>query len=144
MVNSNFGLGKEYLLKVEHNSDLIQFITAFAEKENIRAASFTAIGALKRSKLGFYDQKNRKYVWFSLPFPQELASCIGNISIKNDRPFVHAHAVISDINGNTQAGHLLEGIVFAAEVYLKTLNIGRIERKDDAVTGLSLWDQKMG
>jgi hypothetical protein len=31
------------------------------------------------------------------------------ISIKEDKPFVHAHAVLGDQNGNAEAGHLLEG-----------------------------------
>jgi hypothetical protein len=71
--------------------------------------------------------------------PQEVASCIGNISIKEGEPFVHAHAVLADQNGNTKAGHLIEGKVFAAEIHLTELIGEELVRKDDAVTGLSLW-----
>jgi len=65
---------------------------------------------------------------------------VGNVSLKDGEPFVHAHAVLSDEKGNTRAGHLLEGIVFAAEVHLSQLEGPKLERKYDEVTGLSLWD----
>jgi predicted DNA-binding protein with PD1-like motif len=137
---TQFELGRNFLVRAEHNSDLIQFVTELAEKEGITAATFTAIGALKRAKLEFYDQKKHEYQEITLDSPHEIASCMGNISAKDGRPFVHAHAVLADKNGNTKAGHLLEGVVFAAEIHLRELKGAKLERKYDKVTGLSLWE----
>jgi predicted DNA-binding protein with PD1-like motif len=95
---------------------------------------------LKSAKLGFYDQHKHEYSEHMLSAPQEIASCVGNISIKEGEPFVHAHVVLGDENGNVKAGHLLEGKVFAAEIHLFELLGEKIERENDAVTGLSLWD----
>jgi predicted DNA-binding protein with PD1-like motif len=103
-------------------------------------AAFTSIGALKCAKLGFYNQEKHEYLETLLLSPQEIASCVGNISLKEGDPFVHAHAVLADLNGNAKAGHLLEGKVFAAEVHLIELIGEKIVRKNDALTGLSLWD----
>jgi len=97
---------------------------------------------LKRARLGFYDQKNHEYREIKIDSPHEMASCIGNISLKDGEPFVHAHVVLADEAGNTKAGHLLEGIVFAAEVHLRRLEGPKLERKHDEVTGLSLWEVK--
>jgi predicted DNA-binding protein with PD1-like motif len=72
--------------------------------------------------------------------PQEIASCIGNFSLKNGAPFVRAHAVLADQTGIARAGHLLAGRAFAAEVHLIELVGEKVERKSDAVTGLSLWN----
>ena len=55
---AEFNLKRNLLLRGEHDSDLVQFITKIAEDKGITAAEFTAIGALKRAKLGFYDQEN--------------------------------------------------------------------------------------
>ena len=140
MVYAKFDLGRNFLVRAEHNSDLVQFVTELAEKEGIIVAAFTAIGALKRAKLEFYDQEKHEYQEITLDSPQEIASCIGNISVKDGKPFVHAHAVLADKNGNTKAGHLLEGIVFAAEVHLRELKGAKLERKYDKVTDLSLWE----
>lgn len=109
-----FNPNSNMLVRVKHNSDLVRFITELAERKGITAASFTAIGAIKRAKLGFYDQQKHEYREITVDSPHEIASCIGNISLKNGKPFVHAHAVLADKNGNTKAGHLFEGIVSPA------------------------------
>ena len=132
-------VGRIMLIRVKHDSEIIKFVTELAKKNAIMTATFTAIGALKWAKLGFYDQEKHEYSETSLLTPQEIASCIGNISIKEGEPFVHAHAVLADQNGNTKAGHLLEGKVFAAEIHLTELIGEELVRKNDAVTGLSLW-----
>ena len=132
-------VGRTILVRVKHDSEIIKFVTELAKKNAVMTATFTAIGALKWAKLGFYDQEKHEYLESSLLAPQEIASCMGNISIKEGEPFVHAHAVLADQNGNTKAGHLLEGKVFAAEIHLTELIGEELVRKNDAVTGLSLW-----
>jgi uncharacterized protein len=59
--------------------------------------------------------------------------------LKAGRPFVHAHAVLSDKNGRTMAGHLIEATVFAAEIHLIELKGMNLERELDEETGLFLW-----
>ena len=136
-----FDLGRNFLVRAEHDADIIDFVTEVAKENGVMTATFTAIGALKYAKLGFYHQKRHEYVEMLLSAPQEIASCVGNISIKEGKPFVHAHAVLADSEGNTKAGHLLEGKIFAAEVHLSELLIGeKVVRKHDAVTGLFLWE----
>ena len=139
MGSRELGVGRNFLVRAEHDSDLIKSVAELAKKNGIVTATFTAIGALKNAKLGFYDQKKHEYSETLLSTPQEIASCIGNVSIKDDNPFIHAHAVLADQNGNTNAGHLLEGKVFAAEIHLTELVGAKLIRKNDPVTGLSLW-----
>ncbi len=133
-------IGRNFVARVKYDSDLLKFVTELARKKRVTIATFIAIGALKNAKLGFYDQKKHEYSETLLLTSQEIASCIGNVSIKDDAPFVHAHAVLADQNGNTHAGHLLEGKVFAAEIHLTELEGAKFVRKNDPVTGLSLWE----
>ena len=135
-----FSTSKELILRLRQDADLIQSITQLAMSKGIEAGSFTAIGALKRAKLGYYHQKNRKYREMGIESPHELVSCVGNVSLSEGKPFVHAHVVLADEKGNTKAGHLLEGIVFAAEVHLRQLEGPQLERKLDESTGLWLWE----
>ncbi len=139
-VSKKVAIGRSLLVRAEHDSEIICFITELAKKNKIMTASFTAIGALKNAKLGFYDQEKHEYSELVLSSPQEIASCTGNVSLKGNEPFVHVHAVLSDRNGKTNGGHLLEGKVFAAEVHLIELVGKDLVRKKDAITGLSLWD----
>ena len=140
MASAEFSLEKFWLVRAEHDSDLVHFITEIAKKQKIHVAIFTVIGALKRAKLGFYSQERHEYREMIVETPHEIASCIGNVSIRNEKPFVHVHAVLADEKGRTKAGHLIEGIVFAAEIHLQALDGARLERKHDDITGLSLWN----
>ncbi len=140
MCSRKLDIGRNFIVRAKHDSDIIIFLNNVAKKHGITTATFTVIGALKSAKLGFYDQDKHEYLENLLLTPQEIATCVGNISTKEGEPFVHAHAVLADRNGNTKGGHLLEGKVFAAEVYLFELIGEIIVRRNDAVTGLSLWD----
>ncbi|MGB5925292.1 MAG: PPC domain-containing DNA-binding protein [Dehalococcoidia bacterium] len=131
---------KELMVRLKHDADLIQSIAELARSRGIEAGSFTAIGALKSARLGYYDQKNHDYREIKIDSPHEMASCVGNVSLSDGEPFVHAHVVLADEKGSTKAGHLLEGIVFAAEVHLRQLEGPKLERKHDKVTGLWLWE----
>jgi hypothetical protein len=137
-----FSPSKELIVRLRQDADLIQSVTQLARSKGIEAGSFTAIGALKRAKLGYYHQKNRKYREMGIESPHEMVSCVGNVSLSEGKPFVHAHVVLADEKGNTKAGHLLEGIVFAAEVHLRQLEGPQLERKLDESTGLWLWEVK--
>ena len=133
-------LGRSFFIRGEHDSDLIGFVTEFAKKNKIMLARFTAIGALKSAKLGFYDQQKHEYLETELKVPLEIATCVGNVSLKDGEPFVHAHAVLADQSEHVRAGHLLAGRVFAAEIHLTELLGEKLVRKPDPVTGLSLWE----
>ena len=133
-------IGRNFIVRAKLDSDIIAFLNNAAKKHGITTATFTVIGALKWAKLGFYDQDKHEYLENLLSTPQEIATCIGNISTKEGEPFVHAHAVLADRNGNARGGHLLGGKVFAAEVHLFELIGEEIVRANDAVTGLFLWD----
>jgi predicted DNA-binding protein with PD1-like motif len=134
-----YDANQELMVRLKHDADLVQSITELARSRGIEAGSFTAIGALKRARLGYYDQKNHEYREIKIDSPHEMASCTGNISLKDGEPFAHVHVVLADEAGNTKAGHLLKGIVFAAEVHLRQLKGPKLGRKYDEVTGLSLW-----
>jgi predicted DNA-binding protein with PD1-like motif len=131
---------KELIVRLKQDVDLVQSMTELARNRGIEAGSFVAIGALKRARLGYYDQKNHEYREIKIDSPHEMASCVGNISLKDGKPFVHVHVVLADEKGNAMGGHLSEGIVFAAEVHLCQLEGLRLERKYDEATGLSLWN----
>ncbi|HUL38675.1 MAG TPA: PPC domain-containing DNA-binding protein [Methanomassiliicoccales archaeon] len=140
MTLGDFKLKRSHIISVAHGSDLLRFITELAEKEKITNAVFFGIGALKCATLGAYDQQRHEYLEIAIETPHEIASCTGNISLKDGKPFVHAHAVLSDEKGSVKAGHLFGGVVFAAELLIQEFDGPRLERKFDELTGLSLWE----
>ena len=125
--------------KLNYGEDLISEIRRVCKKKNVNSGWFNAIGALKNVTYGFYDQKLKEYKELLYKNPCEITSCIGNISILEDRIFVHAHINFADENGNVKGGHFYKGKVFAAEVVIFPYD-RILRRKFDKVTGLKLWN----
>ncbi|GAW91501.1 PPC domain-containing DNA-binding protein [Calderihabitans maritimus] len=132
---------RTYLGRMDHGSDLLKSLEEFIMREDIRCGKVQVIGAVSRGAFGFYSQKNKEYRICQLDKEMEIATCIGNISLKDGKPFVHAHILFSDEEGRTYGGHLTEGtIVFAAEFIVEEVEDTAPNRVFDSVTGLFLWE----
>jgi len=135
------GEGRRFVGRFKMKSDLLGALTEFCKNENIKLGVFSVIGALTGAKLGYYKQDEKKYVeCVSLDKKLEIASCIGNVSLKETDIFIHAHVTLADHDGKCYGGHLMPGsCIFAAEYYIKELTGKELTRKHDPETGLSLW-----
>lgn len=130
-----------YMGKCAHGSDLFNELTSFCEKENISIGRFEAIGAVKKARFGYYDQKNHEYHHTEINQHMEILSCIGNISLNEGKPMVHAHITLADEIGNAVGGHLVQGtVVFACEFIIQAFDNAEFIRGFDKTTGLKLWE----
>jgi len=126
--------------KLSHNCDLLEEFTNLATKLGVGLGRIEAIGAVQKARIGFYDQKTRIYRFSSFDQPMEITKLVGNISLKDGNPFVHAHITLSDASGKSFGGHLASGtIVFACEFILHIFDGPVFNRCFDEGTGLSLW-----
>jgi len=126
--------------KLGYGNDLLEEITKVCQKENIQLGRVEALGAVQRACVGFYNQKTREYQFFSLDQPLEITSLVGNISVKDGNPIVHAHITLADETGKAYGGHLASGtVVFACEFILEAFDGPPFERGYDEETGLPLW-----
>ncbi len=126
---------------LEKGTDLHTGITRIVQSNNITLGRVTGIGAVERATLAYYDQKLMKYYDIELNEPMEIVSLYGNISLKDGKPFVHVHVVLSDEKGSGKGGHLIPGgtPVFACEVAIEEFEGPPLERRSDETTGLTLW-----
>lgn len=87
-------------------------IVAFAKRNGLKAASFVALGAFERAKLGYFDWQEKEYLPIPVEEQVEVISLVGDIA-ENDQHEAdfHAHTVLGRRNGSTRGGHLLEGVV---------------------------------
>ncbi len=133
--------GRCFLCSLDHDAEIVASITNLAERLGVEVGAVAAVGALKRAEIGYYDQEDHEYRAIEIDRPMEIASLIGNLSIRDGKPFLHAHATLADSEGKLLGGHLTSGTIFAAEVYLQEL-VGRPpERCHDPTTDLFLWSE---
>ena len=100
----------------------------------------TAIGAVRRARFAYYEQDVHQYRELESATHHEITGFVANVSLRDGKPFLHAHATFSDADGQTLGGHLLPGIeVFAAEVMIREFAGVALIRQHDEETGLALW-----
>ena len=129
-----------YMGRLAHGSDLIKSLTEIVKEKEIEAGKVTVIGAVKEAVISFYDQEEEEYNDKKFTERMEIVNCIGNISLKDGEPMIHAHIAFGDEEGNIFGGHLAEGtIVFAGEYIIEEYKGEAFTRSYDEVTGLPLW-----
>lgn len=129
-----------FMGKLSHGSDLLEEFTDICQKEDVRLGRIEAIGAVKRACIGFYNQQAREYQYLELNRPLEITSLVGNVSLKDGNPIVHAHITLADESGKAYGGHLAPGtIIFACEFFLESIEGPCFSRGFDDETGLPLW-----
>ena len=101
----------------------------------------SAIGAVSQARVGFYNQAERQYYYLDLARPLEILALVGNVSLKDGKPMVHAHDTLGDHDGRAFGGHLAPGtLVFACEFIIQEYrSSAALERRMDDPTGLFLW-----
>ena len=133
---------KTIMKRLPKGADLMETLTALCEEENITKGSVQVIGAVEKAVVSYYRQDERKYVDLVLDQHLEILSGMGNISLKDGKPFVHLHVVLSKESGECLGGHAMPGIViFASEAIITEVEGEPLEREYDEPTGLFLWKE---
>jgi len=128
------------LSRLPKGKDLIEALTEAAATIKTTKAQVTVIGALEKAKLGYYLQDERRYIDFTFDEHVEILCGMGNISLKDGKPFVHLHLTLSRKDCSCLGGHAMAGnIIFAAEACITPVAGEALERGFDDPTGLYLW-----
>lgn len=141
MTVNSYTIKQVVMGRLAYGDDLIESLTAICEEKKITAGTVTAIGALSEASLVCYNQTKQKYEQSVKTKERfEIASLTGNISLLDDKTFLHLHAVLSNVKGETLAGHVESGCrVFICEFAITELSGPPLLRGYDDKTGLNLW-----
>jgi predicted DNA-binding protein with PD1-like motif len=137
--------GRKIVGRLAKGDDLLAALEGLAQEHNITLGEVTAIGAVSQARIGYYNQAERQYYFLDLNRPLEILALVGNISLKDGKPMVHAHVTLGDNEGRAFGGHLAEGtLVFACEfAILEHQSTITLVRQMDEPTGLFLWPDKL-
>lgn len=128
----------KYILRIEPKEELFSSLLEFVQKNKIKSGFFYGMGACKSCVIGRYSNKNKNYYWKKINSQMEVGSLIGNLTIKENNPYFHIHAVLGDRNLKAISGHLSKLIVFPTceIIFFKFNKI--IKRKYNKLTNLFL------
>jgi predicted DNA-binding protein with PD1-like motif len=128
------------IVSLERGDDLRSVVESLAAKAGVVAAELSAIGAVENPELGFYDLERKEYVRKPFPGIWELVSLQGNITLRDGKPFLHAHAAIGGADFRVFGGHLFDAKI-GVVVEMFVTPIGRpLLRIPCEEIGLARWE----
>ena len=131
---------RTFVVVFDKDDEVVEGLTRFATREQLRASQVTAIGARRDVILGSFDPAAKEYRRIPLAEQVEVLSLLGVITLDGEKPKLHAHIVVGAGDGAARGGHLLEGHVFPTlEVVVEELP-RHLQRRTDPETGLALID----
>ncbi len=132
--------GDTIVVRIDRGEEIVQSVKTICNKENVRLAGITAIGAVDHVVVGLYRVGEKKYYSNTLDGEREMTSLIGNVTTKDGEVYLHLHANFADSDGHVVGGHLNEAVVSATcELFIHTVK-GSVERRADEITGLNLFE----
>jgi len=117
--------------------EVVSGLKRWAEREQVRAARFTAIGAFQSATLAYFDWEKKEYLTIPVTEQVEVLVLTGDIAWKDGEPVAHVHVVLGRRDGSTVGGHLCDAIVRPTLEVMVT-QAGALERKFDPQSGLAL------
>lgn len=133
-----FESGNTVLLVLDVGEDINAALEQFATQYDNRFATISGIGACNFVELNFYDVHERKYDQKVLDEDVELISLMGNLALKEGKPFAHIHGTFGDSQYRTWSGHVSKAIVSVTAEITVVFSDLRISREMNEDIGLYL------
>src|ERR1700691_5735234 len=131
---------KQYAVIFYQGDEAFSGLLEFAEKYHVTSAHFTAIGALNRATLGWFDPQRKMYKKIPLDGQHEVIGMSGDIALYQGKPVVHAHMVVGSPDGTTRAGHVLDAYVSPTLEVMVIVDPIAMKKRFDPETDLTLID----
>ena len=130
--------GDTYIVRMDREEEILAQLKIFAEKEQVKLASVTALGAVKDFTIGVFDTSAKAYHSNRFQGVYEIVSLVGTINTQDGDFYCHLHMCAGDQEGHAFGGHLNEAVISATCELVVTLLGGRVERRMDPEIGLNL------
>ena len=128
-----------YVVRLEKDENIVESLKKFAKENNIKAAMVNGIGAVTDTKIGIYDIESKKYNETIFSDNYEITSLTGNITTKDNKPYMHLHINFSGQDCICYGGHFIAGkVTITAEIIVTEIE-GILNRYLDEV-GINLID----
>jgi len=129
-------LAKIYSLKA--GSKIPDDILAIAKKERVVTARVEAIGGVEEVRLAYFNRHARRYEEHDFKEFLEVTGILGNVTLKDGKPFLHIHGTFGRSDLSTLAGHVMTAKVFPLLEVVITPTKNRALRKFDDGLGLNV------
>ena len=132
--------GDRIEIRFESGDEFMSNLTALAEAHGITFAAFSGIGAVRSAHVAYFNSETKQYDTHEFDEQFELTSLIGNIALRDHKPFVHAHATLARKDLSVIGGHVMRLLTRPTiELWLRR-EAPAVRRAPDEESGLALLD----
>ena len=129
---------KTWALIFDEGEDPAAGLLEFAKQQKLSASQFSAIGAFSEVELGFFQMEKQDYKKIPIGEQVEVLSFLGDVTLSDNGPKVHAHVVLGKSDGTACGGHLMSARVRPTLEVILVESPKHLHRKHDEKTGLAL------
>ena len=129
--------GNTIVVRMDRGEEILEQLQRVAEKESIKLASISALGATDDFTVGVFNVGEKKYYSHHFEGPFEIVSLTGTINTMNGEYYAHLHLSAGDGNGAVFGGHLNRAVISATCEMIITVIDGRVDRVRDEELGLN-------
>ena len=131
-------MGSVYFVRIDRGEEIISQLETVCEENNIKLGKISAIGAVNKATIGFFDTTTKQYNKTILTGDHEITTLTGNITSMNNKVYLHLHINLADAEHRTFGGHLNEAFVSATCETIIEEFTGEVNRLLDESSGLNL------
>lgn len=113
-------------------------IISIAKRARLSTASVEAIGGVNKLRLAYFNHETKKYEEHDFEEFLEVTSLLGNITLKDGKPFLHVHGTFGRKDLGVLGGHVVSATVFPLLEVVITPTKNRALRKFDGELGLNV------
>ncbi len=130
--------GDTYIVRMDPGEEILGQLRVFAEAEQVKLASVTALGAVKDFTVGVFDTGAKVYKSNRFQGVYEIVSLVGTINTMDGAFYCHLHMCAADQEGRAFGGHLNEAVISATCELVISCLPGRTDRVFSDEVGLNL------
>ena len=127
------------IVRMDKGEEILEKVREVAEKEKIKLADISALGAVSEFTVGVFDTEAKEYHANEFKGSFEIVSLTGTINTMNDEFYCHLHMSAGHEKGQVFGGHLNRAIISATCEMVITLIDGRVDRRFEKEVGLNLF-----
>ena len=122
------------IYSLSRGASLVDEVLMIAALERVRTAQVAAIGGVDRLTLAYFNREKKNYEEHVYDEYLEVVSMLGDITLKDGKPFLHIHGTFGKRDMSVVAGHVVSASVFPLlEVVITPTKNTALGRFDDDV-----------
>ena len=132
--------GDTVIARLDRGEEIHEQLRLIAQKEDIRLAQVSGLGAADDVTLGVFILTEKRYRANRFTGDMEIVSLTGTVDTMDGAYYAHLHMGVCDTQGRMFGGHLTRAVVsITCELVIRVID-GRVDRKHHPDPGVNLFE----